>query len=500
MINKFKNTDPLKLLSQLSKEQESIWIERGEAMALDLFHQMSKRVPAYKKFLKLNKIDPSKIQNIADFKTVPLIDKKNYLKAYPLDELCWDGKLVSEPWVFSSTSGTTGEPFYFPRTDEQDFQYALTAEMYLRTNFEIHKKSTLYIDAFAMGPWIGGLFTYQALKHLVARGGYKMSILTTGVNKIEIIKAIRNLAGKYDQVIIGAYPPFLNDVLDEGIDQGLNWKKYNIKFVFSAEGFSETFRDAIAKKSGLKNIYKDTLNHYGTVDLGTMSHETPVSILIRRMAVANKDTYSKVFGQTHRLPTLTQYLPEMFYFEDLAGDLACSANSGIPLVRYDLKDRGGIFKLSQAYSLIPDLKKQISKEKLQESVWNLPFVYVYERSDMVVTWYGANVYPEHVKAAHHHNSVAKYLSGKFVLEVTSDKNHYPVLEVHTELKKNIKKSGEVLKKLKTRIIATLLEKNSEFKNSYLALPEHKRKTKINLFENESAPHFKPGGKQRWIIK
>ncbi|MDB4939629.1 MAG: hypothetical protein JWO40_54 [Candidatus Doudnabacteria bacterium] len=490
--------DPIKTISDLSSKPEAHWANAGEAAALELFHRMAKRVPAYKKFLKKHKIDPSKIKTITDFKKVPLIDKQNYLKAYPLAELCWDGKFASQPWVFSSTSGTTGEPFYFPRTDQQDQQYAFTAEMYLRTNFQIHKKTTLYIDAFAMGPWIGGLFTYQALKNITQNGNYALSVLTTGVNKNEIIKAVRKFGNEYDQIIIGAYPPFLKDVVDEGIVQGLNWKKINLKLVFSAEGFSESFRDYIASKTGLKNIYLDTLNHYGTVDLGTMSYETPVSILIRRIAVKNKEIYKNIFGQIHRLPTLTQYIPEMFYFEDLAGNLVCSADSGIPLVRYDLKDRGGIVSLKDMRKVIPNLDQEAKKQGIADTIWNLPFVYVYERSDMVVTWYGANVYPEHLKEAHQHKSVASHLSGKFVVEVSEDKNYNPVLEVHTELKNKTKKSKQLLEKLRKRILAVLLEKNSEFKNSYGSLPESKRKTKINLISHESAPFFNQGGKQKWV--
>jgi phenylacetate-coenzyme A ligase PaaK-like adenylate-forming protein len=48
----------------------------------------------------------------------------------------------------------------------------------------------------------------------------------------------------------------------------VDWKKYNLRFIFSAEGFSETFRDYVAEVAGLKNAYLDTLNHYGTVDQG----------------------------------------------------------------------------------------------------------------------------------------------------------------------------------------------------------------------------------------
>ena len=164
---------------------------------------MAERVPAYKDFLLKNKINHRKIKNIKDFKTIPTIDKNNYLRAYPLDKLCWDGQLKNNRWTISATSGSTGEPFYFPRTADQDRQYALLAELYFRTNFQIYKKSTLYIVGFMMGAWIGGLFTYSATRLLAEKGKYNMSVITPGVDKQGIIRAIEKLGPYFDQVIIG---------------------------------------------------------------------------------------------------------------------------------------------------------------------------------------------------------------------------------------------------------------------------------------------------------
>ena len=157
-----------KLQQLLKSKPESYWIGRGEAMALELFHEMADRVPAYKDFLKQRNINHRDIRTIDDFKNVPTIDKDNYLRQYSRQQLCWGGEFANDRWVISTTSGSTGEPFYFPRTDLQDEYYTLTAELYLRENFKIHERKTLYIDAFAMGAWIGGLFTYEAV-HRVAR-------------------------------------------------------------------------------------------------------------------------------------------------------------------------------------------------------------------------------------------------------------------------------------------------------------------------------------------
>jgi phenylacetate-CoA ligase len=272
-----KNTQTIKFIEDLRRKNEKYWILRGQKAALSLFKLMSRKVPAYKDFLKKNHVNPSKINSFSDFQFVPTISKDNYLRKYSRSSVCWDGNFKNNNWVISTTSGSTGEPFYFPRSSEQDKQYALLAELYLKTNFQIDKKSTLYINAFALGVWIGGLFTYQAIKLIADTGQYHLSIINPGLNKNEILNAIKKFGGKFDQIIIGGYPPFVKEVLDEGLEKKINWKKDKLRFVFSAESFTENFRDYILNQAGLSNPYLSTLNHYGTVDQGTLAYETPIA-------------------------------------------------------------------------------------------------------------------------------------------------------------------------------------------------------------------------------
>ncbi len=497
-----QKADITALEKNLKTKPDSFWNKRGEARALKLFQEMAKRVPAYKDFLKKHKVNPTKIKSAADFALVPPVDKKNYLRAYPLEQLCWDGVLNKQQSVYASTSGTTGEPFYFPRTDAQSHQYAMTAELYLRNNFQIHKKSTLYINGFAMGAWIGGLFTYEAIQ-ILQKKGYDISVITPGVNAKEILKAVRELGPKYDQIILGGYPPFVKDTIDLGVSEGVHWKKYNMGIIFSAEGFTEQFRDYIVKTAGLKNIYTSTLNHYGTVDEGTHSHETPLSILVRRLTNKNKSYKKALFPETDRQPTLTQYLPEMFYFESDNGNLLCSAFSGLPLFRYDLKDRGGIIPFNDVFEKGKgtgvDLAKEVRANKLKDTIWNLPFVYLYERSDMVVSWYGANIYPEHLRTAHLDKRVNNKVSGKFAMHMISNKKLDPVLEVHVELKKGIKATRNFAKNFTEHLVKTLKTFNSEYKNNHTHAPQ-KNVPRIKFWEYQVGPHFAAAGKQKWVIK
>lgn len=497
----YKN--PVRLLSSLKKKPEEFWQERGEVMALELFHLMAKRVPAYKDWLKKQKIDVTKIKNVKDLAKVPTVDKDNYLRKYPLADLCWDGKL-SQGWhVYSSTSGSTGEPFYFPRSNFQDQQYSVTAEMYLLNNFQIDKKTTLYVDGFAMGAWIGGLFTYQAVKNVAERGNYNLSIITPGINKQEIIKAIRNLGPNYDQVILGGYPPFVKDVIDEGISQGINWSNYNLRLIFSAEAFSEKFRDYIAERIGLKNIYSLTLNHYGTVDQGTIAHETPLSVLVRRIAMSNPKIFEAIFGQTVKVPTLAQYLPEMFYFEEEEGKIICSAFSGIPLFRYDLKDNGGVSTLKEISDKLKsfniDLEKEIEKAGIKESVMNLPFVFVYERADLSVCLSGANIYPEPIKKILVDSKFNNHFTGKFTLMIERDKKQDPHLVIHLESKKDSVNGYSQLKELKKTIVETLLSENSEYRDQY-NYNKKRAFPKLKIWKQDHPKYFDLKGKQRWVIK
>jgi phenylacetate-CoA ligase len=488
-------------LKLLKTKPEAYWQRRGERAALRLFQRMAKTVPAYADFLKKNGARPANVKNAEDFSNLPWLDKENYLRRYSLAELCWSGELKSGQWVFSATSGSTGEPFYFPREDAQDKQYALTAELYLRDNFAIQNHSTLYINGFAMGAWIGGLFTYQALKYVAARGKYRLSTINPGLNKVEILKAVKKLAPQFDLVIIGGYPPFVKDLVDAGLAEGIRWQDYNLRFIFSAEGFNEDFRDYIIRKTGLKNPYKDTLNHYGIVDLGTVAHETPLSILVRRLAVKNPRLYREIFGETHKLPTLAQYLPEFFYFEEKDGNLFCSAASGLPLFRYNLKDRGGMLTLAEMRRRFQkgglDLDEEVKKVGLADSVWNLPFVYVYERSDFAVSHYGANIYPETVRKAIQHRRLEDFVTGKCVLEIQRNQKQDPELLVHVELKPRARATLALAKSASDLILAELLRENSEYRNNYEQMGK-RILPKIVLQSYEHPEYFRPDGKQRWI--
>jgi len=493
------------LLAELKRQPESYWIERGEKNALALFRQTAARVPAYRDFLKKNKIASDAIKTIADFKQVPVTTKDNYLLAYSPAELCWDGRFKEKQWMIASTSGSTGEPFYFPRTKIQDEQFMLTAELAFLDFFEIDKRSTLFLNCFALGVWIGGMFMYQAVRRIVDSGRYPISVLNPGADRAEVLKAIKKLAPLFDQVILGGYGPLVKDLIDEGIRQGIDWKQHNMKYFFAAEGFTEGFREYMEVKGGAQNPLTDTINHYGTADLGTMSHETPVSNLIRRLAVERPAVYDSVFNFGGRVPTFTQYIPELYFFEEVAGRLLCTANGGLPLIRYDLKDVGGTAKFSDIKKKVSaagvNLSEELTARKVSQAVWNLPFVYLYERNDFTVSIYSVNIYPESIRRALEHRDLQAALTGKFTMRVDFDEEQNQFLEINSEMHPGIIQSETLRKEISEVVIHQLYTENSEWRDFY-ERPDIQQKVvpRIALWPYQDLTYFKPGGKQKWVKK
>jgi len=487
----------------LKERPANVWKARGERAAFALFRAASKRVPAYKDFLTKHKINPSHIRSVNDFSKLPTLDKDNYLRKYPLAALSWDGKLMDGYHVYAATSGSTGEPFFFPRAGLQTDQYALLAELYLRTQFKIHERTTLYVDCFAMGAWIGGIFTFQAIERLAQRGGYPLHIITPGLFRDEALGAIRRLGPRYDQVIIGGYPPYVKELVDHGAAEGMDWKRYHVGFVFSAEGFSERFRDYIAHIAGQQNVLRGSLNHYGTVDQGTLGYETPLAAFIRRAALADKKLFPALFGQANRLPTLAQYLPEHFYFESEQGKILCSADAGLPLVRYDPKDQGGVLDfddtLVRVRTSVPNLSRELTDAGITDTVFRLPFVYLYERADFVVVLYGANMYPEHIRCALENRVCSKFATGKCTIRIIESRTREPRLEVNVELRRNVKSGSSLAKAAEKEITAWLLEHNAEYQSNYKSLPR-KMRPHVKLWPFNDPKYFSGRGKQKWVVK
>lgn len=430
--------------------------------ALQLFQRAARDVPAYRVFLAEQGVDPAAVTTPMDLQRVPLVSKSNYMQIYPLPDRCWDGRLDACDRVAVS-SGSTGAPTFWPRSIRHEVDVAVRFEQVFRDAFAAHQQSTLAVVCFALGNWVGGVYTASCL-WLLAQKGYPITVATPGNDKAEIFRIVRELAPHYRQTVLLGYPPFVKDVIDAGLADGIDWTRFRVRMVFAGEVFSEEWREIVARRVGSAAPCYDSASLYGTADGGVLGNETPLSIAIRRFLASRPDAARVLFGES-RLPTLVQYDPHCRYFEQHEGTLVVTANSGVPLLRYHIADRGGMLSYAEMRKFLRDHgAPSLTPFGLDESapVRELPFVYVFGRADFTVSYYGANIYPENVTVGLEKPELMAALTGKFVLESPETADGDRVLRLTVELAPGVDvgslDSGRVAESVKQE----LLRLNSEF--------------------------------------
>lgn len=492
----------LAVLRDIRTKRSSFWIKVRADYSLGVFRRAVVDVPAYREFIKDNNVDVNKVKKWEDFQKLPAVNKNNYLRKYPQAALSARTDLQST-LVFTSTSGSTGDPVYFSRRHEIDWQSSVIHEMFFSNGSFDSKIPTLVLVCFGMGVWIGGLITFQAFELFSRRNKFAISILTPGINKEEIFKALKRLAPDYPQIVLAGYPPFLKDIIDEASDRGVDLKKHHIKLLFAAEAFTEKFRDHVCQLSGIKNPLLDTMNIYGSADIGTMAFETPVSILVRRLAIQKPALFESLFGKINKTPTLAQYIPSFTSFEVEKGEILVTGDSSMPLVRYSIGDHGGVWTFDDVVGKFAehgiDLLKEVERNGILKNLCQLPFVYVYERLDFSTTLYGLQIYPEIIREVLLEEPFNKILTGKLTLVTRFDKNQDQYVEVNLEMQKNKKITAIMKNQLLRSIVKNLRSQSSEFHelSDYLRERAH---PKLIFWPAEDPLYFKSGVKQSWVKK
>jgi phenylacetate-CoA ligase len=400
------------------------------------------------------------------------------------------------------SSGSTGKPTFWPRALADELAVAVRFEQIFRDSFRAGESSTLAVVCFALGTWVGGIYTANCSRHLAAKG-YRVTVVTPGNNKEEIFRIMADLAPQFEQIVLLGYPPFIKDAIDTGISRGVDWKRHRMRMVFAGEVFSEEWRGLICERAGIDTPASSTASLYGTADAGVLANETPLSNSIRAFLAEKPAAARALFGES-RLPTLAQYDPAHRYFEVQDGRLIFTGDNGVPLVRYDILDSGGVIGYQQildflsmqgwnAESELSDLAAQTGSTVARE----MPFVYVFGRSDFTVSYFGANVYPENVTVGLEAPEIAEFVTGKFVLQVAEGQDLNLTLSLTVEMAAGMTASEERAARIEESVIGALTRINSEFAH-YVSV-EFQRLT-VRLAPAGDPEWFPTGVKHRYTRK
>jgi phenylacetate-CoA ligase len=358
----------------------------SRARALETARTAARRVPAYGAFLSEQGIDPGRIREWTD---LPETDKASYVDRWSLAERCVNGRIPLRGTTIDESSGSTGTPYNWVRSDEERRHVRRMIGFFARYTFG--EQPLVVLNAFSMGAWATGLTTAIALE---ANGLVK----ATGPSVDKILGTMRELGPGYRYLIVG-YPPFLKLLLDEGEAAGFGWGEYEMHALLGGEGNSEALRDYLLRR------FRSVYSGYGATDVEIgLAAETPVCIGLRRLAARKPALAEALFGESGRSPMVFQYNPLLHHVErNERGELLFTVMRHAtlaPKVRYNVHDEGGVIRDDDLRRILG--RFGIRLEDLvpadDRRLVRMPYLYVFGRKDSTVSVMGANIYPADIEA------------------------------------------------------------------------------------------------------
>lgn len=452
-----------------------VWEMLGQKTALSVFKETSETITAYKNFLKEHHFSGN-VTSMEEFADVPEMDKYKYIQKYGFNEVN-SVKAGNNLYSFSLSSGTTDEPTVWPRYYQYEEFLPLVFDMFMRQYWQIDKKSTLFINAFALGPWIAGFTVHQAVRPLTQK--HKFTLATTGADIDSIVYSIQKMSRFYDQVIIWSYPTFARTIIDHLENAKVNLRKLNLKMFIAGEGHTVEWRRYINKMiSGKKEDITSIIDGYGVSEAGLLALGSAMTNLVRDLAHKDEALCKELFGKPDCVPALFQYNPASYFVEKLDKEVAITTKSTSPLIKYNLHDRGGVIKFRQMEEILKkhgyDYKKLIKKAGLPEDIVSQqPFVYCFGRRDDTVIIGGANIFPEQIAPALFNEKINDIHS--FKLSTSHDAKQHQLFYVLLELREGLSYDETQLKKLIKKyhdiILKHLKQANMDFKDAYRIDPK-----------------------------
>jgi phenylacetate-CoA ligase len=443
---------------------------RAEMRALRIAQETAAHVPAYARFLRLAGYDPSRLRSFADFQDLPVVDKDAYLARYALEQRCRRGELA-RAHIVTLSSGTTSTPTLWPRFPEQDAVQIEGFTDILHEHLRIRDRWTLMVVTLAMGSWVAGTMVAEMGQRMFAQPGMRGTVVTPGLNQDETLRFLEQLGPHYDQTFIMGYAAPMAAMLEEGQRRGIDWSVLNLTLSSGSEYVSDGQRERLAQLLG-----KDLDRLEGFVGLfasseagGIIGYESHLCLLVRRLCARTPGLAEALFDSPV-VPSLDQYNPLNAFLETHDGQILLTTRGGVPLVRYNTHDRGGILSMEEMVlrcrTFGYDLQAELAARGFGPEYYRpLPFVYVFGRSD-AVTVHGANVYADQLTDLLAQQVLRATNSGHFRVATLDQPDGHTLLRLEIELNAGIEGSAALGALYERSIVQGLRRISSEFRAAY----------------------------------
>ena len=423
----------------------------GRLRARSAFYHAARNVPAYARFLIANNWRSGE---------PPETDKEAYIRRYSTEERCVGGALPESEIAIDESSGSTGTPYNWVRTEKERHQSHIFISYFAKYCFG--NEPYLTINAFSMGAWATGINMGVAM----GRNGI---VKSTGPDIGKILHTMRFFGPRYRYLIAG-YPPFLKHLMDAAESEGFPFEQYQLKALAGGEGMSEGLRDYLLRR------FKTVFSGFGATDLEIgIAGETPIAIAIRRLCRERADVREKLFGTDSRLPMIFQYNPLMHYIEvNNNRELVFTISRGSllsPRIRYNVHDEGGVVRFDEMARMLAEVGVDMEELKKAAGSGNLrlPFLWVYGRRDYTISVMGANIYPEDLEQCLYAEPELAKITRSFCLGLaeSEDASVRPrfIFEVVAEPTEQLQMT------FRDAILRRLVALNADFREAWREYPE-----------------------------
>ncbi|MEX0895522.1 MAG: hypothetical protein WDZ94_01125 [Patescibacteria group bacterium] len=405
----------------------------AQEKVISLFQRAYSTCPAYRDFIDEHDIVASQITKPQHIDRIPIMTKDNFLRKYPLNQRLIDNKLLSDCYMMTASSGSTGEPLFWPRDYDTDKFLEKKKERLYQDLFDIKNQKTLCINTFALGIWTAGVLTSKFSWGAAEKN--PMTVISTGMNFQAIADTFRNIVEKYDQVIMLGYPPVLMEVIEHISEEFVNLAQFNIKILYTSDSLSPKAKERLLQLIGKADDHGSVVGFYACTDTGIVGAQTRVTATAFEELNQLSDTkMSKIlqkYFSSSKIPALYQYDPMVKYLEAHDGEILVTADQNVPLIRYKLGDRGGIIAGSEIAACLKSCKKNSNQLKtlpsLSKQFEEQMYVFIMGRSDAVL--FTTNIYIEDIKYCLESSSFSSRLTGHF---------RFGTVEESTTLKKQLR--------------------------------------------------------------
>ena len=450
--SKYRKWERQKAIKILTTTDPEKIVAYGEKLLIKAFHRAAQRVPAYKGFLRKKGVVPQKIKDIESFRNyVPFLDKEIVFRNNDMEKLCVNGTLKNIKSFYSS-SGYSGTFSFGLETEKSLRETAKLIDLFLDFQFKVCDKKTLLVNCLPMGVKI-----YSNL----------VKTAEPGVRSDVALALIKKLSKSFDQIIIVGENLLLKQLVEDGLEQGINWETLTVHLITGGEFVAENWRSYMAHL--LTMDFDQPENGLIAINMGlselslSIFQENPATINIRRQLLKNQSFKAALLGtqkDNHPIPMVMQYSPINVFLETQVHsngmkDLVVTTLGDVqmPLIRYQTGDFVGLLSNKK----MKEILTQCNLGYLMPS-FKFPFALIYGRFKGMKGEDNQEIFPEVIKEALFSDfNLACCITGNFKLKVISD---HVLIEI--QLKKRIESTTKLEYDFK-KAIATQITSNFEVK-------------------------------------